>query len=405
MKKNNKSFKNNDKVISSFQGLSFQLSADDSYYFTNIYTNHSDVHHEENLALWKTQLDDEIVWGPYIVSNHKTKNKNIIVFDKKNNMYLIDSEGSIMWKIKIDDTPVSDVFEVDYYKNRKFQYLFNTGSYIYLVDRKGNKLTGYPKKLHSKATNGIVVFDYNKNKDYRLLVAQSDKKVYNYSIKGREIAGWALPRTSNIVIDPVVRLLANKKDYIIITDIENEIKIVDRKGKRRIKMSGDLNKAKNSDYYVNRTNSKGIIITTDESGKLVYISSSGKLNYTDFGKFSPYHFFLYEDFNGDNSKDFIYIDGNKLSVFDRFKKVLFSYTFDSDVTLKPSFFKLGSKQNVLGVVLDKERTIYLFDKKGNIIISEGLVGESTFTVGKLKDNSKINLVSAAGSILYNYRLR
>jgi len=395
----------NDKVISSFQGLSFQLSKGEELAFTSIYTNNAEDYHEENLSLWKVKLEDEITCGPFLVSDHQTKSKNVIVFDNLNNMYLIDSDGKELWNRKIDGKPIAQIFEVDYYKNRKYQYLFNTADYIYLIDKKGRDVTGYPKKLHSKATNGIVVFDYLNNKDYRLLLAQSDKKVYNYNIKGKEISGWNEPKMQNIVIDPVKRLLVNKKDYIIVTDIENEIKIVNRKGNRRIKVSQKLKKARNSDYYVNRTNSKGIIITTDESGKLVYISSSGKLKYTDFGKFSPDHFFLYEDFNGDRSKDFIYIDGNKLSVFDRFKKVLFSYDFGSVITIPPTFFSLGGKQHVLGVVANQERTIYLFDKKGNIIISKGLVGETQFTVGDIQNSNKINLVSAAGNTLYNYRLK
>ena len=92
-------------------------------------------------------------------------------------------------------------------------------------------------------------------------------------------------------------------------------------------------------------------------------------------------------------------------MFDRFKKVLFSYDFGSIISIKPSFFTLGNKHHVLGVVADMEKTIYLFDSKGNIIISKGLVGETPFTVGNLEGNNKINLVSAAGSTLYNYRLR
>lgn len=395
----------NEKVISSFQGLSFQLTGGSPLLFTNIYTNHAVGYHEENLSMWKVRLEDEIVSGPFLVSDHQTKSKNVIVFDKRNNMYLIGSDGKMLWDRKIDSQPIGEIFEIDFYKNRKIQYLFNTTDYIYLIDKKGKDVGSYPKKLHSKATNGVVVFDYLNKRDYRLMLAQSDKKIYNYSKAGKEVKGWALPKMQNIVIAPVERLVANSKDYIIITDIENDIKIVDRKGKRRIKLSGNLKKAKNSSYYVNRTNSKGIIITTNETGKLVYISSSGKLNYTDFGKFSSDHFFLYEDFDGDRSKDFIYIDGNKLSVFDRFKKVLFSYDFGSDITIKPSFFRLGSKQHVLGVVADQERTIYLFDKKGNIIISKGLVGETQFTVGNLQNDNKINLVSAAGNTLYNYRLR
>lgn len=394
-----------EKEISSFQGLSFQMSGGNKLAYTNVYTKYARGYHEENLALWKVKLKDKIVSGPFLVSDHNTKSKNILIFDKLNNMYLVNADGNIMWNRKVDDKPISDVFEVDYFKNNKIQYLFNTSNYIYLVDKKGNDVSGYPKKLHKKATNGIVVFDYLNNKDYRLLVAQSDKKVYNYSKAGKEISGWVQPKMQNIVVSPVERLLANKKDYIIITDIENEIKIVDRKGKRRIRVSTSLKKAKNSSYYVNRTNSKGIIITTNETGKLVYISASGKLNYTDFGEFSPNHFFLYEDFNGDKSIDFIFIDNNKLQVFDRFKKVLFSYDFGSSIGIKPSFFKLGRKQHVLGVVADQEKTIYLFDKKGNIIISKGLVSETQFNVGDIQNNGKINLVSAADNMLYNYRLR
>ena len=394
-----------EKVISSFQGIALQISVDNQFSFTNYYVKYSAAYHEENLAVWKVKVDEEIVRGPYLVFDHNTKKQNIIVFDSRSNMYLINPDGSVLWKKTLDKVPISDIYEVDYYKNGKIQYLFNTADFIYLIDKKGRNVSGYPKKLHSKATNGISVFDYLNSKDYRLLLAQSDKRIYNYSIKGDEVKGWSQPRTQNIVIEPVTRLLANNKDYIIITDIDNEIKIVNRKGKRRIKLSGNLNKAKNSDYYVNRTNSKGIIITTNEKGQLVYISSSGKLRYTDFGDFSASHFFLYEDFDGDRSKDFIFIDGNKLVVFDRFKKELFSYQFGSEITIAPKFFTFGKKQHILGVVADKERTIYLFDNDGNIIISKGLVGETPFTVGDLENNNKINLVSAAGDMLYNYRLQ
>lgn len=394
----------NEKVVNSFQGLALEMTTGTPLSFTNFYVKYSEEYHEENLALWKVQLDDDIVWGPYLVLNHQTNNQNIIVFDKRGSMYLINSDGSILWKKKLDNIPISSVFEVDYYKNGKIQYLFNTPDYIYLVDRTGRNVQGYPKKLHSKASNGVVVLDYLNKKDYRLIIAQADKQVHNYSVNGQEIKGWKLPHTQNIVVEPITRLVANKKDYIIISDIDNEIKIVNRKGTPRINLSENLNKAKNSDYYVNQTNSKGIIITTNEKGRLVYISSSGKLNYTDFGDFSADHFFIYEDFNGDNSKDFIFIDGKDLAVFDRFKKKLFTYHFGSAITIKPSFFTFGKRKHVLGVVADEERTIYLFDNKGNIIISKGLVGETPFTVGNLEENDKINLVSAAGNMLYNYRL-
>ena len=72
----------------------------------------------------------------------------------------------------------------------KYNTFLITNSHIYLMDVTGKQVASYPKKLHLFATNPMSVFDYSGRKDYRLLVAQSDKKVNNFSIDGREISGW-----------------------------------------------------------------------------------------------------------------------------------------------------------------------------------------------------------------------
>jgi len=396
--------KNNEKTIQNIEGIAFQFSAEKKMFFTSFYLKNNKNYKEENLALWKTQLDDDAAGKPFLVKDHKTGNYNVVVFDKSANMYLVSTDGRILWKKRMDALPESPIFEVDYYKNRKIQYLFNSPDFIYLIDKNGDNVASYPKKINPSATNGLKLFDYNNKRDYRLVIAQSDKKVYNYTLPGKQVKGWSKPKTQNIVIEPVVRLVANKKDYFIITDVDNKITIVNRKGKPRIKLKQDPEKAKYSSYYFNQTNSKGIIITTNTKGKLVYISASGKLQFTDFGDFSPSHFFLYEDFNADGSKDFIFVDGDQLFVFDRFKNVLFSYQFESAISIKPEFFRLGRKQRVLGIVANQEKTVYLFDNKGNTLINKGLVGETPFTVGSLENNKELNLVTSAGSTLYNYRI-
>ena len=123
----------NEKIINSFQGSALEISSGTPLMFTKFYIKYSEVYHEENLALWKVHLDDDIVWGPYLVSDHQTKSQNIIIFDIRGSMYLINSDGRILWKKKLDDIPISNIFQVDYYKNGKIQYLFNTPDYIYLI--------------------------------------------------------------------------------------------------------------------------------------------------------------------------------------------------------------------------------------------------------------------------------
>ena len=400
-----KGFLERQELMNNMQGFAIQYSHDGNMFYTNVYLRYNKRYKEENLALWKVRLRDEIVGKPFLVKDHSSGHFDVIVFDKGKRMYLINPEGRILWAKRLPELPVSKIYQVDYYKNGKIQFLFNTAHQIFLIDRKGNYVANYPIRLQPAATNGLSLFDYTNRKDYRILIAQADKHVYDYNIRGNQVKGWQKPRTQNIVLQKVVRLMTNHKDYILITDISGNVSIVNRRGARRIYLKGKLQKAKNSSYYVNRTNSKGIILTTDRQGRLVYVSSGGMLQFTDFGKFSPEHYFLYEDFNGDFSHDFIFIDHKKLTVFNRFKKVLFSYSFPDEIHVQPEFFTLGRNQKVLGVVDSAEKAIYLFDKDGNILISTGLTGETPFTVGSLYNNGDVNLITAAGNTLFNYRIK
>ncbi len=391
--------------LKNIEGVAFQYSRDASLYYTNFYFRYNKAFREENLALWKTKLDGTIVGKPFLVKDHKSNKYDIIVFDNRNKMYLIGPTGKILWTKRLPQLPLSHIFPVDYYKNRKIQFLFNTKDQLFIIDRKGHFVAGYPIALHPNATNGLSLFDYTHHKDYRILLAQADKRIYDYKINGNEVNGWKKPQMQAMVTQKVVRLLVNRKDYIIISDKAHHVKIVNRRGQQRIYLKAPVNKALHSTYFVNRTNNKGIILTTNTDGKLVYINTSGRLRFTDFGKFSPGHYFLYDDFNGNGSKDFIFVDKNKLKVFDRFKKLLFSYTFNENITVQPEFFSLGDRQKVLGIVATKEKTIYLFDGKGNILINKGLTGETPFTVGSLNNNREVNIITATGSTLYNYRIK
>jgi len=400
-----KKFKKYQGNFRDIQGMVLQYSSADEKFYTSFFMKHNKLAKEENLALWKVELDDRISGKPALVWDHRTKTYSTVVFDELSNMYLINAGGQVRWKKRIDGPPLSEIFEVDCFKNGKTQYLFNTKDFVYLIDRNGDFVQGYPIKLNPSATNGLSLFDYQKNKDYRIMIAQADKKIYNYTISGKKVKGWGKPKTKDIVKEPVYRIVANGKDYIIISDISNNVLVVNRRGNKRFNLKENLKKARNSAFYPNKTNSKGILITTDKQGQLVYITSSGTLNRTSFGIFSPLHYFLYADFNGNDSYDFLFLDGKDLKVFDKFKKVLFHYTFATDIDEKPVLFDLGRKRKALGVVSSSEKAIYLFDQNGHTIISRGLVGETPFTVGSVENNNELNLITASGNVLYNYRIQ
>ena len=91
-------------------------------------------------------------------------------------------------------------------------------------------------------------------------------------------------------------------------------------------------------------------------------------------------------------------------MFDRFKNNLFSHHFDVEIASKPVFFRISRSKRLLGVVSEKSREIYLIDRKGNMIVNAGLVGETPFAVGSLHGNQEINLITGVGNALFNYAI-
>lgn len=391
--------------FTNFHAAGLQISNIQGNLFTNIYLKYNAEIVEENRSIWKANLDAKIKGQPYTVKNHRNNTHNIVVFDDQNNMYLFDADGNRLWKKNISEAIQSKVHVVDIYKNRKYQYLFNTKNYIHIIDLLGRNVEGFPRKLSSPASNGLSVFDYENKKNYRLLIAGSDKKIYNYNIKGNEVKGWKKAQTLNIVNTELQHLVSNRKDYIMLSDNNGIVKILNRLGKDRINLKKQFKKSARSDFYLNKTNEKGRFITTNTKGALTYISSSGAIAETVFGNFTKQHYFLYEDFNRNGHKDFIYLDNNILRIYDRFKNPIFTYEFNSTINQKPVFYNISNSQSLLGIVSHESQEIFLFDKTGKVVISKGLIGETPFVIESLKNNRKLNLVVGSGTSLYNYVIK
>lgn len=396
--------KDNSTVIRTFEGIAVQFSYTADMFYTSIYLRYNPLYEEEKPDGWITEISGNVIGKPFLTRNEETGKLNVVVFDDLNNIYLIDHFGKIMWKTPLIDLPLSQIYVVDNYRDGEKQFLFNTGSYLYLIDRSGNYVGDYPIKFMAEATCGIEMLENLEAQDYRLLVALSDNRVYNLDINAKATAGWQKVSTAQPVKVPVQHLQNNDKDYIFITDENGSVTIVNRKGEPRISLKKGFRKAKNSEFYINQTNSKGTFITTDTDGKLVYVTENGKVDRTDFGEYSSEHFFLYEDITKDDSRDFIFVDQNKLHVFDRMKEPVLEFQFPEKITVQPVTFKASGDQWLIGVVAVEEGKIYLFNQNGQVYKDNSFTGNTPFAVGSINGDGKLNLVIGDGNKIVNYLL-
>jgi hypothetical protein len=387
------------------QAITLQFSSGRNMIYQNVYAGYKPYLANKPQTTWETSLDAAVNFKPYMVKNHNTGENELFVQDILNNIYLINRAGRILWKKKLPEPIISEIFQIDFYKNRKLQYLFNTRNFIYLVDRNGDFVEKFPVRLPSAATNSLAVFDYERSRDYRLFIAGEDKNIYAFSKEGERVKGWEFKGTENIVTVPVQHVTIGTRDYLLVAD-KFRIYILDRRGNHRVKVQSNFPKSERSPIVFEGKTARNDprIAATDSLGNVWYVYFDGRVDSIQLGKYSSNHFFDYQDVDANGFRDFIFIDGNRLDVFRNNRSKLFSYQFVHPIELPPAYYQFGANDRKIGVVDRKDNQIYLFNGNGSIYRGFPLKGRSPFTIGYLRQpGGSFNLlVGSESNLLFNY---
>lgn len=183
--------------------------------------------------LWSTALTGEVTKGPWLVKNHRSGAKNIVVQDETHKLYWLNENGEILWEKLLKNDIVGDITQIDLFKNNKFQLLFSTSSQLHCIDLLGRDVDGYPISLKGENTLGVTVVDYDKNRNYRFLVPIGHN-LYNYTSDGKLVDGWKTDAASATLTQVPFLFQKEGKDYIITSTQEQAI-VVNRRGEVRIK--------------------------------------------------------------------------------------------------------------------------------------------------------------------------
>lgn len=395
---------NNEDIIRKYSTFSWQFSVSGQGIKNRINLKYDPNAKEEPQAVWQLKLDGQLKQKPKFVLNHKDlPNREIIVCDKKNNVSLINKEGLVLWTINVPDEIVSEVHQIDIYQTKRFQYLFNTKTQLYVVDRNGNKVGKFPVTLKSIASNGVTVAEYGKNKELRYFVAGEDKKIYVFDRDGKQIPKWNPEPSTGLVTKPIQHIEVGDKDFIVFYDDQNTY-FLDRQGRKRDGQPAPFNHSGNPMYFIDGGNPK--LISTDTSGKIHLIDFTGQAEIKEVGKFGAGHRFVAGDLDGNGTTEYLFAEGKKLSVFGADGKKLIEKNFPDIISENPIVCSLGSGKNLIGVVIGNENKTYLIDLKGSVINGFPLDGNASFLLGKFNDaNSWTNLVvGSEGNSLVNYRI-
>jgi hypothetical protein len=262
--------------LSYYELSAFQLIYEDNFAHINgIISQRSSRSESDGLKeLFSISLENNIVGNPQFFTNHLNNTKDVLVQDTGNTLYLISKDGKIFWKKRLDGPIRVSISEMDIYRNGRIQMAFVTDKTLYVLDRNGNDVSGFPKKFDDNITQPLSVFDYDNNNNYRLVVTQkSDLLMFDKT--GKTVTGFKPDLPDKTVSTSPKHFRIGNKDYIVFAQ-ENQLQILDRVGKTRIKVDNEINFSEN-DIYVNQNS----FVTVTSNSKLFKVNTKGISSFSD----------------------------------------------------------------------------------------------------------------------------
>jgi hypothetical protein len=271
------------------------------------------------------------------VKNHYNGEDEIFIQDENNQIYLISNSGKILWKKPIDGSIIGNVHQVDMLKNNKLQMALVTENKLYIVDRNGNNLKGYPKTLSKKAIVGLSVFDYDKNKNYRFMIPTADADILLLNMQGEVPSDWNYSGTANITT-PLQYFNVKGKDYIVTADREKAV-ILNRRGEQRVSPKGNT-KGIETAFYADAVGNQDRFIATGENGKILFIYTNGQVQEQQIKNFEKN--FDFASYKGRAGNYYIFYDKNGFEAYDKDFK---TYLKDGSISggERPVMLASGSK--------------------------------------------------------------
>ena len=357
----------------------FQLKEGNNLASINgIISNYKDDSKNSEIELkFETSISNEIILGPLIVKNHTNNKNEVFIQDSENTIYLINENGQIEWTKKINDRVIDEVKQIDSYKNGRLQYVFATQNSLHMIDRKGRDVGKFPLKFNDQITKPVSVFDYDNNKNYRLLITQNDE-LFMFDSKGNRVRGFDYNKKSKIITKPEHFRISNKD--IIVFKTSDDLKILNRRGKVRIKIKEDYNYSKDEIFQYQNS-----LLTTTLNNKIVKIDMNG--NSKEVSSMS---------FNGKYVSD-------KKTIYTLQKNILSNSKKNIEIQFGKyeNFSAISDKKNTLINIYDSQNNkLYLFDDEINTVKGFPILADANASF--ILENNKIefSVISDSKKIKY-----
>lgn len=380
-----KRIKFNKDSISKFTGLSLQLSNKGTLFSSDFILFYDEDFKQNLVEEWVIRLDTQIITKPYFVKNHFTKDKMILIQDSSNVLHAYNTNGKLIWKKKLNNKIVGKINSIDFYKNNKYQCIFNTKSNLHIIDRNGNYVENYPIKLPNKTKIGHSLFDYNNKKKYRIIIVGEDNMIYNLDKYGKKVTGWKYKKQNNRILKSPKHFKFGTNDYILLETRNKTTKLLAINGTERIIFSSEsifndseIKIGENGYLYAITIDSKLWKATLDGNSTETILP-----NLSNESKFTVIN------------NNFIFHNEKKVYSIDEEFNNLFTLNFDNEIKYISNYKGY--------ILIETSNKLFLYNND-KIISGFPIKLTGHYNINDINNNNKINIVNIVNNSIYNYEL-
>ena len=357
--------------------------------------------------VWKVQLDAPAATAPIVLENEDQLSTKLVIQDAKQQLYLLDMNGSILSRQHLDGRLLSNVFQPQLADWTEGAYLLNTTNAIYLMDQNGQPKPGFPIQLATKATAGLSLVDYGGRGEYVFYVPLTNGLVNGFDIYGNAIAGWNPQRQAGVVKFSLQHIEKDGRDYLISLANDGLLSIFQRDGKLRFAVpivadtlvslpAVELNKQR-SRIAVGNGADRLTIINLDGQHFRLQVPVGANQN-TQFKA---------TNLSGDVREEYIVLSNDHLATYsytgDTFGK-RWEQSFDQPMDSFFLFQAFENQYNKIGLLDRKNEEIWLLDEQGQAYPGFPMTGTTAFQLVPLVEQNAVLLIAAKEELVYAYRL-
>jgi hypothetical protein len=372
--------------LESFQYLALQMNVDDEVAFSNLYLQSAQKEDEKVSRVWSTGLKAKVSGEPQFLMNHNSRKYDIAVQDEDHRLYLLDRKGNILWTRELDGPIMGMIRQVDAFRNRKLQMVFNTRNKLYMMDRLGRDVENFPINLSAECTAPVAVLDYDNTRKYRFLIPQG-KVLSNLNIDGKRVQGWAFEEAPANIVRMPQHFAVSGKDIIVAQCADGSLLQINRRGQQRFKSITGLPVFQDDFYLVKGDKlSDSELIAVGDDGMLYSVKPGGSMDKVYLDQDYPADDLFY--FEG----RYIFSSGRSLIVKDEEKP--WQADFESDISQAPKAMILKGKFYAAAYSSGAEE-IRLYNSDGLLISGFPVFAQGTFDMGSLNLDGSINIVTSS----------